>query len=99
MAAAFALAIFSGRIAIIFVVQNRLRAVLNHFFIGRGCGGSMLFTDATSPLIERAGKSADFPALSLFGGGAAAEQTPSVTACAVTAPSEMGSWYSDDVSS
>ena len=50
MAAAFALAIFSGRIVIIFVVQNRLRAVLNHFFIGRGCGGSMPFTDATSPV-------------------------------------------------
>ena len=50
MAAAFALAIFSGRIIIIFVVQNRLRAFLNHFFTRRGCGGSMLFTDATSPV-------------------------------------------------
>ena len=48
MAAAFALAIFSGRIVIIFVVQNRLRAVLNHFFTGRGCGGTMQFTDAAS---------------------------------------------------
>ena len=50
MAAAFALAIFSGRIVIIFVVQKRLRAFLNHFFTRRGCGGSMLFTDATSPV-------------------------------------------------
>ena len=37
MAAAFALALFSERIVIIFVVQNRPRAVLNHFFAGRGC--------------------------------------------------------------
>ena len=50
MAAAFALAIFSGRIVFIFVVQKRLRAFLNHFFIGRVCGGSMLFTDAASPV-------------------------------------------------
>ena len=56
MAAAFALAIFSGRIVIIFVVQNRLRAVLNHFFIGRGCGGSMLFTDATPPVKRKSRK-------------------------------------------
>ena len=50
MAAAFALAIFSGRIVIIFVVQKRLRAFLNHFFTRRGCGGSMPFTDVTSPV-------------------------------------------------
>ena len=53
MAAAFALAIFSGRIVIIFVVQKRLRAFLNHFFTRRGCGGSMLFTDATSLSVWR----------------------------------------------
>ena len=99
MAAAFALAIFSGRIAIIFVVQNRLRAVLNHFFIGRGCGGSMLFTDATPPVKRKSRKVCGLSGFFSVWRGAAAEQTPSVTAYAVTAPSEMGPWYSDDVSS
>ena len=32
MAAACALAIFSGKIILNFVVQNRLRAILNYFF-------------------------------------------------------------------
>ena len=50
MAAAFALAIFSERIAIIFVVQDRPRAVLNHFFAGKGCCGAMQFAVATFPL-------------------------------------------------
>lgn len=50
MAAAFALAIFSERIVIIFVVQNRPRVVLNHFFVGRGCCGAMQFAVATSPV-------------------------------------------------
>jgi len=31
-----ALAIFSGKIILNFVVQNRLRAVLNHFFTEKG---------------------------------------------------------------
>ena len=56
MAAAFALAIFSGRIVFIFVVQKRLRAFLNHFIIRRVCGGSMLFTDATSPVKRKSRK-------------------------------------------
>ena len=53
MAAAFALAIFSERIVIIFVVQNRPRAVLNHFFAGKGCCGAMQFAVATFPCEKR----------------------------------------------
>lgn len=53
MAAAFALAIFSERIVIIFVVQNRLQAVLNHFFAGKGCCGAMQFAVATFPCEKR----------------------------------------------
>ena len=53
MAAAFALAIFSERIVIIFVVQNRPWAVPNHFFTGKGCCGAMQFAVATFPCEKR----------------------------------------------